>query len=194
MTNPKREEEGEMSIEEILASIRRYVGDEPSPVPEKTFPTTKAEADRAAEVLAASLSTGKPDSTTVETSPASSVPPVASVLPSMPPENVIRLTEAHAVRPDLQGSPNALAAQEGLLSQQNQTAAFQAFSRLAEVASQSRHQTASLAPSASPTLDQLITDLARPLIKQWIDQNLSRLVEVMIAKEIERLTHPLHRG
>ncbi len=190
MIHSKREDEGEMSIEEILASIRRYVGDDAQMTSEKAPSTLRLEADKAAEALAASLASSKPSETGAS---AASTIPAASVLPGLPPENVIRLTEAHAVRSESQDSPVVSAATEPLLSQEIQTSTARAFSRLAETAAQLHHQAATPSVS-SPTLDQLFTELARPLIKQWIDQNLSRLVEITITKEIERLTQNLYRG
>ena len=39
------------------------------------------------------------------------------------------------------------------------------------------------------TLDQLISELARPMIKQWLDTHLPSLVESLVNKETERITH-----
>lgn len=41
---------------------------------------------------------------------------------------------------------------------------------------------------SSPTLDQLIRDLTKPLVKEWLDKNLSTMVESMVSKEIKRIT------
>ena len=61
MVNLKREEEGEMSIEEILASIRRYVGEEPQNTAESaslnskpeqfSYIPSRGEVDKTAEAL-----------------------------------------------------------------------------------------------------------------------------------------------
>lgn len=46
------------------------------------------------------------------------------------------------------------------------------------------------APAAggSRTLDDVVTEALRPLLKQWLDANLPPLVEAMVAKEIARIT------
>lgn len=38
------------------------------------------------------------------------------------------------------------------------------------------------------TLEDMARDLMRPLIKTWLDQNLQRIIEKMVAREIERLS------
>lgn len=80
---------------------------------------------------------------------------------------------------------------DGLLSTGTMNATSQAFSKLIEA-------TRPIADKASPaqsipavTLDQLIADLARPMIKNWVDQNLSKLVESMVSQEIEKITGKL---
>lgn len=44
------------------------------------------------------------------------------------------------------------------------------------------------APSGSRTLDDVVTEALRPMLKQWLDTNLPPLVEAMVAKEIARIT------
>ena len=43
-------------------------------------------------------------------------------------------------------------------------------------------------PLGSRTLDDVVTDALRPMLKQWLDTNLPPLVEAMVAKEIARIT------
>lgn len=40
----------------------------------------------------------------------------------------------------------------------------------------------------SPTLDALVRDMLRPMLKDWLDANLPTMVESMVAKEIARIT------
>jgi uncharacterized protein len=44
------------------------------------------------------------------------------------------------------------------------------------------------AVGGSRTLDDVVTEALRPLLKQWLDANLPPLVEAMVAKEIARIT------
>jgi hypothetical protein len=38
------------------------------------------------------------------------------------------------------------------------------------------------------TLEDMARELMRPLLKSWLDQNLPRIVEKMVAKEIEKVS------
>lgn len=197
MANVRREEEGEMSIEEILASIRRYVGDEQQPQPkedtlslspsfDQSYIASKTDVEQTAERLAASLSMTPKSDLKVEAStfdPNVELPRSTGV-----PENVIRLTEVHAIKSEPQAASKT-DTQEGLLSAQAQVATAQSFAKLAEATTHIHHL--SKPEATSPTLDQLVADLARPMIKQWLDQHLPRLVELTVTKEIERLTKQL---
>lgn len=203
MVNLKREEEGEMSIEEILASIRRYVGEEPqnstehSSLNSKSEPfsyiPSRGEADKTAEALAASLTTnheGGQDNSYSASSYQYSAPNSAVHSKEIPPaENVIRLTEAYAAK--LEPSPVQLD-EKAILSAQAQSATTQSFARLAEAAMKPQSPSAK-STQTGLTLDQLIGEIAQPLIKQWLDQNLPRLVELTVTKEIERLAKQFSR-
>ena len=44
-------------------------------------------------------------------------------------------------------------------------------------------------PSIGPrTIEDLVKDVMRPMIREWLDDNLPSLVERMVGREIERLT------
>lgn len=43
-------------------------------------------------------------------------------------------------------------------------------------------------PSSSRTIDDMVLEALRPMLKQWLDSNLPPLVEAMVAKEIARIT------
>jgi len=46
---------------------------------------------------------------------------------------------------------------------------------------------ASIQAPVSPSADDLLNQLASPLIKSWLDQNLRKLVEEIVEKEIEKM-------
>lgn len=43
-------------------------------------------------------------------------------------------------------------------------------------------------PSSDGTLEGLVRDMLRPLLREWIDANLPQMVEAMVAREIKRIT------
>ena len=81
--------------------------------------------------------------------------------------------------------PKAEPAGDSLVSPQTASETANAFSRLAKTLQQPARKT-SLA--GDTTLEQLITELAKPIIKTWLDQNLTSIVEAMVTKEIERIS------
>lgn len=38
------------------------------------------------------------------------------------------------------------------------------------------------------TLEDIVRDMMRPMVKSWLDQNMPRIVEKMVAKEVEKIS------
>jgi len=65
-----------------------------------------------------------------------------------------------------------------------------------QVADTSRHaleQLASVAAAAPPPpqvnpLEEMLRDMLRPVLKEWLDQNLPRIVDEHVKREIHRIT------
>jgi hypothetical protein len=47
---------------------------------------------------------------------------------------------------------------------------------------------ATAAPVAGRTMEDVVLDALRPMLKDWLDTNLPEMVEAMVAKEISRIT------
>lgn len=189
MTTTKRDDE-EMSMEEILSSIRRYVADDSElNAAEKTIIPPRGGLEDSYVVHPAYETYG-------HTSHHSYFEPA--------PEDVVRLTEAYEAPspvPESTGprefrpaSPMPSSSSDTLLSEKAKTSSTQAFSKLMETASnppQQKETPVTSSATAGVTLDHLITDIARPMIKQWLDNNLPSLVESLVNKEIEKITRNL---
>jgi cell pole-organizing protein PopZ len=65
----------------------------------------------------------------------------------------------------------------GLLSREATTAVGSAFNALTETVK--KHE---------PTLEDVVRDTLRPMLKSWLDENLPSVVERMVQEEIERVT------
>jgi len=65
----------------------------------------------------------------------------------------------------------------GLLSREATAAVGSAFNRLTETAR--KHE---------PTLEDVVRETLRPVLKSWLDENLPSVVERMVQSEIERVT------
>ena len=42
--------------------------------------------------------------------------------------------------------------------------------------------------SGETSLEGMVRDMLRPMLKDWLDSNLPNIVEAMVAREIERIT------
>jgi cell pole-organizing protein PopZ len=62
-------------------------------------------------------------------------------------------------------------------------ATMDAFSRLAENVVMSRRP----ADLGAVTLEDIVKDLLRPMLRQWVNDNVPRLVEALVEKELEKL-------
>ncbi len=204
----------ESSMEEILASIRKIISeDEAKPALRPTLAPQTAPAPRPANNVArlfgdepAELSIGqeeepvaseasRPDETLSDD--AADADSVDSTL-SFPrcreepgdsepaPERTLTMTiepaaavEAALSVPDWKpAEPRAPLNQPSLLSPRADAAVTSAFNHLA----------GTILATNSRTIEQMAEDMMRPMLKDWLDDNLPPLVERLVREEIERVS------
>lgn len=79
--------------------------------------------------------------------------------------------------------------EEELVSAASADAARQSLEALtAAVAPAVAAAVASPAPTNGRTMEDVVLDALRPMLKEWLDTNLPSIVEAMVAKEISRIT------
>jgi cell pole-organizing protein PopZ len=183
--NPKLQEP---SMEEILASIRRIIADDqdgPKPVsgtppldhkPSKDDgvldladlkPANLPDLDLEHEDVSFRDSDGQIDFDAI---PTDEEPPVPTIFEAEPfPE---------PVPPPMPAAPNAGASAETLLSSAANASVSSAFGLLG----------ATILNNNARTLEDLVKDLLRPMLKGWLDENLPPLVERLVRAEIERIS------
>ncbi len=173
----------EPTMEEILASIRRIISEDDAPAE-----AAPAEEPVAEELAVAELPALPEDEPLVEdeddgvleltekvdsmgdldvyTSVAPEPAPLAEVAYAPPPEP-LSYAEPEPVAPSssLVGDPAAAAA----------AAAFGALSSQV------------MMPRDGRTLEDVVRELLRPLLKQWLDDNLPRIVQDTVQSEVERI-------
>lgn len=151
----------DMSMDEILASIRSYVSEGQNlPKSNTGSYSTEIHQENKAEVihLTDEIIPIETVSLQVDSSRFSPLSPIEKTLA----EQNIQNTDAQSVHSSHQSPDNP-------------------FNRLqSEIV-------ASIQVPANPTIDDLLNQLATPLIKNWLDQNLQKLVEIIVEKEIERM-------
>jgi uncharacterized protein len=216
MANPSTAHEP--SMEEILASIRQIISEDgdaeaedgapaaatgrdtpkPSPVPERSpqapKPADRSQAEAAAEIRSepASMEAAKPmkpQSIESQPIPVRAEPAAVAASYTSPQENAARRTDHQApaaqprpAAPAVAPSRPVQAAPAGddrtLLSTRSDAAVSGAFNALAHTI---------LAQNAR-TLEDLVTEMLQPMLKDWLDENLPSLVERLVKEEIDRVS------
>jgi cell pole-organizing protein PopZ len=180
----------EPTMEEILASIRRIISEDDAPA---------ASADEAA----AEAPVDEPVALEPEPEPEPEPAPVAAAAPAPAEEDVLELTERVETHGDIDAyipepepepepmfepepepamaappPPLATAPADTLVSPLTATAAASAFGQLSAAIAMPRN---------GLTLDDVVRDLLRPLLKDWLDANLPEIVQTAVAEEVERI-------
>ncbi len=203
----------EPSMEEILASIRRIIADDEPP---KAAPAAKApepapapkadDAPKSQDDIDALLAgfddepepPPPPPPPVVKAAPPPPPPPPPAPAPREP--EIFELSRADAVpervgmiRPIAQRAdvefmekpaapppapPPAVAAGPSLISVETHAAVGAAFGSLANT----------MLSGNGRTIDDLVKDMLRPMLKNWLDDNLPQLVERLVRAEIERVS------
>jgi uncharacterized protein len=202
----RQEDDEDMTMEEILASIRRYVSDEK--------PSAQAQAKVSEFKPSEEQQDGSNNAIVIEPNLERQVNPrrdvssatadvfelteevkeesTAQVAPiPTAPETKTTITETvkqQTLPEEREMSKDQLPSEDPMTSSQTRQASLSALSKLTEV-----KKTTSGQDMPGLTLDKLVTDLARPMVKEWLDKNLSTIVERMVAREIDRITRELHR-
>ena len=230
---PKSDHEDDMSMEEILASIRKFVTDSPPEEPNKQRVykgdlTQSVVIPPAGHAVTHSQEENYPPQSINRQSPVSplqyepdilelkspisptrsnpgslaewgeSPPSVRTPAQTDQEESVMTLTNPLDTKKVERPSrfpgktPQPSEQDESLSSSHALAASASSLSRLAQASKTALHKkTSNLADQRDLTLDQLIQDMIRPMIRQWIDTHLPSLVEEMVAKEIKRITSHL---
>jgi len=170
------------SIEEILESIRQIISDdaETPAAPETPAPPERKEDDFSADLdlsqeVAPEESSGKILDLTDKVEEEIDDTRVDMSYDPDPPPNI--MLEDNPLKED--------ADDDSLLSEITADAAAAEMAKL--LASNVAVERDEPARVGRVTLEDIARDLMRPLIKTWLDQNLPRVIEKVVAKEIEKL-------
>ena len=180
---PEKPSEQEPSIEEILASIRQIIADDDEE------PAQEAAAEPEPAPVAAPAPAPKPE-------PKPDVIELTEVIRDEEPEEdiIVELQEHEEElppppppppppKPVARPEPEPVDDDAGSILTDNAAhAALQGFARLA-----SRTPVERQSHLAGLTLEDIVRDLMRPMLRDWLDQNLPPLIEKLVAKELQRL-------
>ena len=161
------ESQKEPTMEEILASIRRIISEDDVEQSEDVEREDVPPPPRAAEPEPEIEDEDERPEPTPEPEPEPDLEPE--------PEDVLELTD----RVDPVGDIEPLRPAPALVSDPTAAAAAAAFGHLSA---------SLLMPHDLRTLEDVVRELLRPLLKQWLDDHLPDIVEAQVQAEIERIS------
>jgi cell pole-organizing protein PopZ len=169
----------EPSMEDILASIKRIIAEDSEAVGAKT---PKARREAMAAVVSARPVAVEPEETAEPAETAAAAEPetpenpdVLELTSPMPEADTIPAAAARPAPPA--GDP----ATDGLLSSPAAQASRNAFAALGQLQVRAEE-------GAPNTLDGLVADLLKPMLREWLDRELPAMVERLVSAEVARLS------
>jgi cell pole-organizing protein PopZ len=157
----------EPSMEEILASIRRIISDDNEPPP-PAKPVAAVEDD----VL--ELTQFAPPEVDLEIERDMEI---EEVMPEVEPEP--------PVRPHFNGFQEQH--EDRLVSDATAAVSSAAFASVSERLQRNRRERDVPVGNGAATLEDIVKDVLRPFLRDWLDQHLPDLVERVVREEVERL-------
>jgi cell pole-organizing protein PopZ len=167
----------EPTMEEILASIRRIISEDDAPAEEAApAPEPEPEAEFVAEEAPAEDDVLELTDPIEPPAPVESMGDIDVYSPEPEPEPAPPPAPASAPEP-IQGFSRTEVA-DNLVGDHAAGLAASAFGSLSS---------ALLMPKDGRTLEDVVRELLRPLLKEWLDQNLPRIVETKVEEEVHRI-------
>jgi cell pole-organizing protein PopZ len=170
----------EPSMEEILASIRRIIAED---------------SDQPAETVAPSAPA--PEDDVLELTDIVEDPPISFAMPEPEPEPLAEFRPPPCVPPPPPPEPvrfespprdwsEAADDSDRLISEAAAASSSAAFAKLSSRVHR-RLPIDTMLGNGNITLEELVREMLRPLLKDWLDAHLPRLVERVVREEVERL-------
>lgn len=182
MSDPKGQHEP--SMEEILASIRRIIAEDGEAAPAPAAEEKPARGEEVLELTEMVDEDGTVVSITAGGKKAAAEPP--------PPKAVFGV---EPTPPRVEPPPPTMPEESGerLVSGATEVAAVSALSQLAQPGPRDQFGNLPLG-DAGRTLEDLVRELLRPMLKDWFDAHLPQLVERLVREEIQRMSREAQRG
>jgi cell pole-organizing protein PopZ len=168
-------------MEEILASIRRIIADEKDEPVIEAIPTEEPKEDVVDLTQMVS-----DDGAIVDVQDTF---PEPIVVPE-PKDSDLELADPFVAAP----TPTPVQSDDTLISNMAASAAAASLAALASRVEMERVASANHGPmlgNGAMTLEGMVKELMKPLLKSWLDENLPSIVERIVLKEVERITHKI---
>lgn len=205
MSEPKAQGQ-EPTMEEILASIRRIISENDEPDPSSAASAQPATPKTSgsdgvleltdmvgADGKVVSLAAAKPAVPASDSGP----PPTQELSPMVDPDFeppakphlpmaddvVLSAAEPQSAPPPKQDD----SASEGVIGMATAAASTAAFAALTKELHRNGSPSAPVSIGSGRTLEDLVQETIRPMLREWLDANLPAMVERMIKREIDRM-------
>jgi len=167
----------EPSMEEILASIRRIIAED-GEQPSAAAPAAEASSPAAAQPAPAAKGEEILELTEVveEERPTNDPPVAASPQPEPPP------------------FPAAVEPGDHLVSDAAAAASIAALSQIHQLGPTNEKRMSDIpVGEGQRTIEDMVREMLRPLLKEWLDSNLPHIVERVVQEEVARLVRDVQR-
>jgi cell pole-organizing protein PopZ len=169
-------------MEEILASIRRIISDDGDEDAGAAHSTTQSGAQ--AGTFAGPQAAAQPAPRIRTVAPAPAAPRAAAVREVAPAPVVDEdRAETHLKTEDVEmikkNTAEVTIVDDVVVDETAAAAAARAFQNLSQSVRISRGE--------GRTLEDIVVDILKPLVKQWLDENLPQIVEEKVEAEVQRL-------
>ncbi len=184
-------------MEEILASIRKIIADDGSEGPTENKPERVADVIDLTEVVEegkAIAAKGISAAMAVAAAKADAAPPTARMIepeaaavpePPAAPKIAARTeTPMPAEKPEVERQAEA---REGLVSAAAAEASVRAFGALSASLDAARGPAGLPLGQGNRTLEDLVRELLKPMLRDWLEANLPTVVDRLVQKEIREL-------
>lgn len=184
--------EEDLSMEDILQSIRKIIAEDDSEgkkaVPTENAKTNGSKTEAAGSDILELTEMVKDDGSVVNVKAEAAKPAAGGDILNKIDEALAPAKAAE--KPAAPVAPAAPAAKDSLLSEGAASAAASAFKRLQTA----EPEVAPLVTTPAPpfrdgtTVEDLVAEMLRPMMKDWLDRNLPPIVERIVEREVKKLT------
>ncbi len=187
-------------MEDILSSIRRVIARDEATIQARMARVGSVEETAELDDAPADNVVEKPDVHTVEkiTLSPHGAAPSGQAAPSAPSAQPVTVPAASSIAAPMPAASQPAATQptsaavpplsDTLISNASAEAARQSLESLNTAFALSPNMMSAAISSPGRTIDDVVMEALRPMLKTWLDQNLPPIVEAMVAKEIRRIT------
>jgi len=189
---PVEKSASDPSMEEIIASISRIIAEDNHPAEPRVETKAPTEAGPPAEdsdILELTQVVNQ-DGSVRRLSPWAELATAPSVAPGVPTASPPDATGRIEPQPSHAGAelaPVLGAGRERIISAATSGAAAAAFAELAALPHERRNETELPLRGVERTLEEIVRDMLRPLLQDWLDGHLPGIVERLVREEIARV-------